>query len=48
MTVENGKRKITDFSRNKKDCVLVLYYEDIDYIAGLFEKYLDIQSYVVD
>ena len=48
MTVENGKRKITDFSRNKKDCVLVLYYEGIDYIAGLFEKYLDIQSYVVD
>lgn len=47
VTVERGKEKTTDFRKQNKKCTLILYYDKIEEIKRLIEKYLskDINIY---
>lgn len=50
MTVEywSQRKKITDFSKKNKDCFLVLYYDDIESMVQLFQKYFNCVIQIVD
>lgn len=47
-TMEKNKKKITDFHKREKDCVLVLYYDKIEEVLLLLRKYVSNQITIVD